>query len=146
VAEVQARADTLDRTIEVEDCVAATLRFTSGALGSIVATTAAAPGFPHRVEVYGTQGGVQIEGEAVVRWSMAAGERVAGAVTPQAAGAGAAPGGISAIGHARILADFVDAVRVGRDPLVSGEEARRALAVVLAVYQAARSGVAVRVG
>ena len=59
VAEVTAGAATLARAIEVEDCVAAMLRFTSGALGSLVATTAAEPGFPHRVEIYGDRGGVQ---------------------------------------------------------------------------------------
>src|SRR5215212_8749369 len=67
-AEVRATATTLTHTIEVEDCVTATLRFANGALGSITATTAAAPGFPHRVEIYGDRGGVQIEGEQVVRW------------------------------------------------------------------------------
>jgi UDP-N-acetyl-2-amino-2-deoxyglucuronate dehydrogenase len=145
VAEVEARFDTLDHTIEVEDCVAATLRFASGALGSIVATTAAAPGFPHRVEVYGTRGGAQIEGEAVVRWSTVAGERVTGAAVPQEAGAGAAPTGISAAGHIRIMEDFTAAVREGRVPLVTGEEARRALALVLAVYTASRERRAVQI-
>src|SRR3954466_11963247 len=67
-AEVRATAATLAHAIEVEDCVTAMLRFASGALGSIVATTAAAPGFPHRVEIYGERGGVQIEGEQVTRW------------------------------------------------------------------------------
>src|SRR2546426_5532612 len=71
VVDVCARAGTLAHAIEVEDCLAATLRFASGALGTITATTAAAPGFPHRVEVYGTAGGVQIEGEHVTRWESA---------------------------------------------------------------------------
>ena len=68
VDEVEARMTTASHRIEVEDCVGATLRFASGALGSITATTSAAPGFPHRVEVYGTRGGVQIEGDAITRW------------------------------------------------------------------------------
>src|SRR5712691_10247158 len=63
-----ARSGTLLHQVEVEDVVSATLRFASGALGAIVATTAAAPGFPHRLEVYGTLGSVQLEGDAVVRW------------------------------------------------------------------------------
>ncbi len=46
----------------------AALSFSSGARGTIVATTAASPGFPHRVEVYGSRGGAQIEGDALVRW------------------------------------------------------------------------------
>jgi UDP-N-acetyl-2-amino-2-deoxyglucuronate dehydrogenase len=146
--EVRATAATLGHTIEVEDCVTATLQFANGALGSITATTAAAPGFPHRIEIYGDRGGVQIEGEQVLRWE---GEnREARTEEPKnrepiAAGAGASPTGIGAVGHTRLLGDFVAAIREGRDPLAPGREGRRSLALVLAVYEAARKGRMVRV-
>jgi predicted dehydrogenase len=150
VAEVQAAAATLAHPIEVEDCVTATLRFANGALGSVVATTAAAPGFPHRVEIYGDRGGAQIEGEQVVRWESEAHApktvaRASGQ-QPVAAGAGASPAGIGAAGHTRLLADFVAAIRDGRDPLIPGREGRRSLALVLAIYEAARTGQVVRLG
>jgi predicted dehydrogenase len=147
VAEVNARADTMAHAIEVEDNLACTLAFAGGALGAIYATTAAAPGFPHRVEVYGTDGGVQVEGEAVVRWNartpMPDGLPMA-ASGAAGAGSGASPTGIGATGHARLMADFVEAVRQGRPPLVTGEEGRRSLALVLAAYESARTGHAVR--
>jgi UDP-N-acetyl-2-amino-2-deoxyglucuronate dehydrogenase len=141
VAEVSARSATLAHTVEVEDGVAASLRFKSGALGALYATTAAAPGFPHRIEVYGTKGGVQVEGEAAVRWH-------AGTPAPEglqpggaaAAGSGASPTGLPLAGHVRLMRDFVAAVREDREPLVSGEEGRRSLALVLAVYESARTG------
>jgi UDP-N-acetyl-2-amino-2-deoxyglucuronate dehydrogenase len=146
VDEVQARVATVSHDIEVEDDLAATLRFKSGALGSVLATTAAAPGFPHRVEVYGTRGGVQLEAEAIVRWEGEAAPKVDDALRPgtASAGAGSSPTGITATGHARVMADFVAAIREGRAPLISGEEGRRSLALVLAVYQAARTGRPVR--
>jgi predicted dehydrogenase len=138
--EVLARSATLAHDIEVEDDVVAAVRFKGGALGSIVATTAAAPGFPHRVEVYGTRGGVQLEAERIVRWDGDATPTIdpllRGGTAPAAAGAGGSPTGISVTGHARILADFVSAVRDRRAPLVSGEEGRRSLALVLTVYDA----------
>jgi len=151
VVEVQARTATLAHTIEVEDCASATLRFAGGALGAIAATTAAAPGFPHRVEVYGTQGGIQIEGETIVRWETTghpppASLHITSGSGRQEAGAGAHPTGISAIGHTRIMGDFVAAIRERRQPLVPGSEARRALAVVLAIYESAREGRPVRPG
>jgi UDP-N-acetyl-2-amino-2-deoxyglucuronate dehydrogenase len=133
VSEVSARAATLAHEIEVEDCVTASLRFANGALGCLAATTAAAPGFPHRVEVYGSRGGVQIEGETVLRPGEPRPE-------PAAAGAGASPTGISATGHTRILADFAAAITEGRAPLVTGEEGRRSLSLVLSVYESARTG------
>jgi UDP-N-acetyl-2-amino-2-deoxyglucuronate dehydrogenase len=146
VEEVQARTATLAHSIEVEDDLSASLRFKSGALGAIVATTAAAPGFPHRVEVYGTRGGVQLEAEAVVRWEGEAAPALEGTLAPgtAAAGAGSSPTGIAPTGHVRILSDFVLAVREGRPPLVPGEEGRRSLALVLSVYEAARTGRPVR--
>jgi predicted dehydrogenase len=129
--------------IEVEDCVVATLRFAGGARGTIAATTAAAPGFPHRVGVYGSQGGAQIEGDALIRWEGTP-ER-APRLRPRApaavaAGSGASPTGMDALGHTRIVQDFVVAIRESRDPLVDGVEGRRSLALVLDIYQAAGLG------
>lgn len=150
VAEAQAWTATLAHEIEVEDCVSATLRFANGALGSVVATTAAAPGYPHRVEVYGDRGGMQIEGEQIVRWESQSMPEVAG-VTVHApgssvAGAGSSPRGISIDGHRRLIADMVAAIREKRQPLVPGEEGRRSLALALAIYEAARTGRAVALG
>ena len=149
VAEVQAVFDTLSHSVEVEDCITASLRFANGALGSIVATTAAAPGFPHRVEVYGGQGGVQIEGDAIVRWGGGGKGRLqletgGDPSGPATAGAGADPAAIGDEAHARLVAELVAAIRDGRPPLVSGQEGRRSLALVLAVYEAARTGGIVR--
>jgi predicted dehydrogenase len=136
--EVQAQAATLAHAIDVEDCLSATVRFASGAQGTIAATTAAAPGFPHRIELYGTRGGIQIEGESIARWEVPGIEPHGVHSGPADAGAGARPGGIQQAGHTRIIADLVAACREGRAPLVDGREARRALAFVLAAYESAR--------
>jgi predicted dehydrogenase len=144
VADVQAQMTTLAHTIEVEDCLSATLRFKNGTLGSVVATTAAAPGYPHRVEVYGTRGGMQLEGEQITRWESESMPRVDGmhvsAPGKVTAGAGSSPGGVGQEGHRRLIADFVAAIRDKRQPVASGEEGRRSLALALAIYEAARTG------
>ncbi len=134
--EVQARAATLRHAIEVEDTLTATLRFANGALATVAATTTAEPGFPHRVEIYGTSGGAQIVGESL-HWRTGAGAQQEAEPAPQAAGAGSDPRGIAPIGHMRLLRNFIEAVRTGRSPLVDGAEGRRSLAAVLAIYQAA---------
>jgi predicted dehydrogenase len=42
--------------------------------------------------------------------------------------------------HALQIADFVHAVVEDREPLVTGAEASKALAVVLAIYESSRTG------
>ena len=138
---VQAYANTLHRDIEVEDTLAATLRFGNGATATITATTTAAPGFPHRIELYGTSGGIQIEGETVGRWTLADPTKATteppeiGA--PATAGAGSDPRGIAPTGHIAVLRDFIRALREGHDPQIDGVEGRRSLTTVLAIYEAA---------
>lgn len=139
--EVRAYAGTLQRDIEVEDTLAATLHFANGALAAITATTTAAPGFPHRLEIYGTRGAIQVEGEAVGRWTLV--EPTQARVEPVEitqvanAGAGSDPRGIKAAGHTAIFRDFIQALRSDGRPLIDGVEGRRSLATVLAIYQAA---------
>ena len=43
-------------------------------------------------------------------------------------------------GHQRIFEDFLDAIRTGREPACSGREGRRSVALVCAIYDAAKSG------
>ena len=139
--EFEACASTLHRNIEAEDTLTANLRFSNGALATITATTTTAPGFPHRVEVYGTRGGIQIEGESAARWELA--DPAEAAVVPSEAsasdgsGAGGDPGGISAAGHVAIFEDFIEALAGDRDPAVSGKEGRRSVRAVREIYRAA---------
>ena len=139
--EVRAYGGTLQRHIEVEDTLAATLHFANGAMATITATTTAAPGFPHRLEIYGTRGAIQVEGEAVGRWTLLnpAQARIEPVAVTQAAdaGAGSDPRGIKATGHMAIFRDFIQALRSDGRPLIDGVEGRRSLATVLAIYQAA---------
>jgi UDP-N-acetyl-2-amino-2-deoxyglucuronate dehydrogenase len=141
VVDVLAHADTLQRDIEVEDTLVATLRFANGALVTVTATTTARPGFPHRLELYGTNGGIQVEGESITRWDLVDPSQasvvptVTGAIT--GAGAGGDPRDISPTGHINILRDFIEALQEDRPPGVDGTEGRRSLAAVLMIYEAA---------
>lgn len=140
--EVHAFGSTGRRTVEVENTAAAVLRFGNGAMASLTGTITAAPGFAHRIEIYGTNGAIQIEGESVLRWtlddpSLATVEPwpvATGQVDPGMAGD---PRGIAASGHIAILGDFIEAIRNGKNPAIDGAEGRRSLATVLAIYQSA---------
>lgn len=139
--------------IEVEDSATALLTFANGAMATVLATTAAEPNLGIDLTVTGSTGATLglrelPEGaEAVTHlWAVGdrAGERLRTAdgrlpkVDLPAINSGLVPF------HALQVADFVGAVREGRDPLVTGEDALAALAIVLAIYASAREGRAVR--
>jgi len=140
VASVRSLTRTSLHSIEGEDIALALLEFRSGAVATLEATTCAFPGYPRRVEITGTEGTVAVEGDDVVvaelrtpRPELVASSRTApsGASSPRLA---------SAVDHRRVLEDFARAVREGTPPVCDGREGRRSLAVVEAVYAAARAG------
>src|SRR5580704_2877361 len=60
VADVTAKFSTRAHRVETEDIAVAVLTFASGALGTIVTSTAACPGSAQRLEITGTEGTVVI--------------------------------------------------------------------------------------
>lgn len=132
--------------IEVEDTAVACLRFASGALGVIEATTSVHPGLPKTIAVHGDKGTVVIEQEDVLRWELTP-ETAEDKVTRQrfaqkvgASGGASDPAAISHTYHLRQLTDFVKALEEGRKPLVDGREGRKAVEVIKAVYRSAETG------
>jgi UDP-N-acetyl-2-amino-2-deoxyglucuronate dehydrogenase len=149
VTEVTAVCTTQAHRIEVEDTALAIVRFASGAVGTVGATTAAYPGFPQRLEVTGTQGTVTVEDGRLMRTVLRdaacpGGSAGRGQSPGQAPSAAADPSGLDAASHAAQLADLLAAAGEGREPAVSGQDGRDALEVVRAVYESSRAGRAVR--
>jgi UDP-N-acetyl-2-amino-2-deoxyglucuronate dehydrogenase len=150
IASVAARSATCRHDIEVEDMLVATLEFASGALGTFETTTAAYPGYPRRLAITGTEGTVIVEGDTLVAADLCSGSaplqrqpRHGSAHTPTPAPATASqssPIVSDAQPHCRVFEDFIDAVRTNREPACSGEEGRRSVAAVEAIYESARRG------
>jgi predicted dehydrogenase len=138
--------------IEVEDTAVAVVRFASGALGVIQATTSAHPGSPKTIAVYGDRGSAVIEQDDVLRWDFTPETAEDRAVRERFAtkagrsGGAADPKAISHEGHRRQLADFVAAVRDNRPPKVDGREGKKAVDLICAVYESARTGRTVALG
>ena len=93
VREVTALCATQTHQIEVEDTSLAALRFSSGALGTIVSSTSVFPGFAQRLEITGTGGTITIEDGAIVRRSLAGGAHEPGGPPGGPGGRGVQPGG-----------------------------------------------------
>lgn len=131
VKRVSGYADILFQSIETEDATAGVVEFTSGALGVIETCTCAFPSFAAKVEVMGDRGSAAWE-LGSPRWTLWAASD--GRPAPALA---EAPWETY---HARQFADFADAVRDRRPPMVTGEAGRHAVAVVRALYDSAKSG------
>jgi predicted dehydrogenase len=168
--EVIARTSMLahDR-IEVEDAVAAVVRFESGALATLHATTAAYPGLTVRLQVMGDSGSAVLDNDRLFYFHSAGrataraagdsgvgptrgiggdGNQAAEVVGLEEAGqhVGGGPGTSAMFtGHDRQYRDVVEAIRTGGRPGVTVEDAVLALATVQAVYESARTGEPVRI-
>ena len=66
VRRVFGRTATAFHAIEAEDTAVAVLEFTSGALATIEATTAAFPGYARRLELTGSEGTIILDGDRMV--------------------------------------------------------------------------------
>lgn len=134
-------ANRLHRRIEVEDTVVAHLEFADGGLGVLEATTATHPGSPRRIELHGTDGTIVLLDDEVHEWALRDGAPAPGREVAAATAFAASTHVMSDHRwHQRQLEDFVDAVHRNRPPLVDGREGLRSLALVLAVYESARTG------
>ncbi|MDQ3525265.1 MAG: Gfo/Idh/MocA family oxidoreductase [Chloroflexota bacterium] len=141
VASVSADIATLNHDIETEDTATATVRYNSGALGTIQGSTAAGKDWPVRVEIVGTGGKALIEGGRLVHWEgdsdltddvLTAGDL--------AFVEGWTPGEPFGASHRRQLRLIIAALRDGDTPPVPAREARKAVDVILAIYKSAKHG------
>ncbi|HEY8268927.1 MAG TPA: Gfo/Idh/MocA family oxidoreductase [Xanthobacteraceae bacterium] len=130
--------------METEDLVCAAARFVNGALGTIDATTAAYPGFLERIELICRNGTASIIGTALeIRYHD--GRKVDIAPDQSAGGTGADPMAFPHDYHRAVMADFLDAVQLDREPKVTGEEALRVHRLIDALIETGARGVPVKV-
>lgn len=145
--------------IEVEDTAVAVVRFASGAVATIAASNAQRPGLWGRIHVHGRNGasvGVETDGGSMFvagvtdptlarndLWTVPGEEG-----TPEewrAADAASLAGvDLATHFHELQLRAIVAAIQEGRQPPVSGDDARRAVALLWAIYEAQRVGGRVR--
>jgi len=130
--------------IESEDVVSALLKYSSGALGVIQASTAFWPGYTERIEIHGTKGTAVISGDKLTTWDVENDSGEPAPVERDVASGASDPMAISLAPFERQFLDFGEAVRHGKRPLSSGEDGYRALALVLSVYESCRTGRVVR--
>lgn len=139
VAEVCGYARTTPvHRMETEDLVSAAVRFASGAVGVIDATTAAYPGAPERIELIGTNGTASLAGTALLV-QYHDGRREEMQPDPSSGGTGADPMAFPHDYHLGVWRDFLDCVEAGKPPRISGEEALKVHRLIDALLGAGAS-------
>lgn len=135
--------------IEVEDTAAAVVEFASGAIATLQVGTTYAPALGAQVLITDARGQSASftefpEGTPAYHdiWAVGGELRHASRHTPQIYHNPPLPKVHHDLApfHAEMIHDFVEAIVEDRDPLVTGEEARKSLAIVLAIYESTRTG------
>jgi UDP-N-acetyl-2-amino-2-deoxyglucuronate dehydrogenase len=138
---VFAYTGTLAHQMEAEDTGVAVIRFRSGALASIEGSTVTYPeNIEGSVALFGERGSVKVGGTALNRkilWKVEGEIELEREILRRDQ---IDPPSVYGSSHKHVIEDMLDAVRMGREPTTNGQEARRSLALVLALYESARRG------
>jgi predicted dehydrogenase len=138
IEEIKAFTATGLHPIEVEDTAIAVVRYESGALGVIEGTTAANPGLYDRLEIHGVNGSILIENGQIARW------HVSGANLPEEELRELnridlhnhhSPDLIDISLHQAQMHETIQNIQNGIEPEINGHEARKAVEIILRIYQ-----------
>jgi predicted dehydrogenase len=138
--------------IEVEDTMSCSLEFENGGYGTVMGTTAMFPGMPARIEVGGENGTAVSEnglrvfkfrnerpGDAVLLETLAPPPPgTKGEKKVVSTGGGSSNTDVPLDFHGRNVLAILSAWDEGRDAETHAPEARKAVAIVLAMYESAR--------
>ena len=124
--------------MEAEDFACGGLRFHSGAVGSVVATSATFPGSTESIVIDGSDATAVLEGGNLkVLWRDGRREEQ-GEVS--GTGGGADPMAFPCDWHRDLIADFALAIRDRRPPAITGREALKVHALIDAMLASSRTG------
>ena len=148
---VSAKYQVANHKIETEDIAVAIVQFKNGAYGTITGSTATYPGFGTVIEIHGTKGGILVKDNQIKSWmiddgsgdaeKMAAEEKAMIEATSKSfTGAASDPNAISNNTTFIQVQDMVNAVKENRQPVIRGEEGRKAVNLILGIYESANTG------
>lgn len=140
--EVFAYTDRLNHPyIQAEDLGIALVRFANGSYGIIEGTTDIYPSnLEETLYLFGEKGTVKAGGKSVnviEEWRFSDALDDSEEVKKQF---NENPPNVYGFGHTPLYTDVIDAIQNDRDPYVTGEDGKRALELVLAIYKSAAEG------
>ena len=138
---VFAYSATLAHRMEAEDIGVATIRFRDGPLGVVEGSTVTYPeNLEGSVAIFGERGSLKVGGTALNRkviWKVDGElEHEKELLTREQMD----PPSVYGTSHRAVIADMMEAILADRAPKTDGREAKKSLAMVLAMYESARTG------
>lgn len=132
-------------TMEAEDLGMALIRFANGSYGMVEGTTNVYPkNLEETLYIFGEKGTVKAGGKSVnliEEWNFEDGlddpEEVKEKYHEN-------PPSVYGFGHNPLYKDVIESIKNDRDPYVTGEDGRKALELVLAIYKSSAEGKSVR--
>ena len=139
VESVYAKCDKLCWDIDVEDTAVVVVKFKNGAVGTIECCTTAYPGLDTVFHVSGSQGNVIFGDSGIYQWQFMDENLIKPETSGNMGGINCAYKGGN-IGHILQIEDMANTIIENRDPMITGEDARESVKIILAIYESARSG------
>ena len=145
IESVTAHCSTIVKDIEVEDTAVAIVKFKNGALGTIEGTTTAYPGLEAIVAVHGENGSAIIDGESLVTWKfkdeLPEDEQIRKELNKTISSGAADPvSSLDSAGHQLQINDMVAAINENREPMVNGENGKKSVEIIRAIYKSSENG------
>jgi len=133
------------KNIEVEDVAVGWMEFANGARATIAGSTAcwSQEGFPAEIRIHGTTGAAVLRDDQLTAFEFAS--RLPTDTTHITSNEnlkGVGANDPKAIGHAwhkANLSEIIDALIANREPAINGAEGRKAVELILALYESARN-------
>lgn len=135
VSEVSGFIDTLHHEIEGEDIGVATMRFESGALGTLSGGTSMFPGEPESLIIYGTLGNIRFSGGKIISSSIESINKQLIANNNNPASGASDPMAISDQFHIAAINHMIDVILFNKTPKVDIDEAKKSVALINAIYK-----------
>ena len=135
VSEVSGYIDTLYHKIEGEDIGIASLKFKSGALGTLSFGTSLYPGEPESISIYGTKGSIYFSGGKIISSTV---DKINNHLITNKTdlGSGASdPMAISDQLHISTIKNMINVILNDEKPKVDIYEAKKSVTLINAIYQ-----------
>lgn len=142
---VYSQADTFLRDIEAEDFGAIIIRFKNGAIGIVEGSACVYPkNLEETLSIFGQNATVCIGGLAVNKietWRFEDDKNIEEEVLKSQ---DSDPDSVYGFGHSPLFADVIDAIKNNTEPLINGEEGKKAMSIILAAYKSRLTGLPVK--